>query len=314
MQSTTLMQTVIRDLTRRMKKNHAKGRELFQSAEKRLDFDMAEELLKACAPLLLDRRCPLAFAESLANKGYKLPSSALMRALAIRPEKYLREWMPLIARMVRSWDHSDLKQFMSKRYLTSELMLALLACDTLTGAMPETREYDEREFATSSYEETGGDTRDAANAHLYRVVTRHFSQWDDDDYDLKYIKPPRVRPPPTSLFGAVVRHLANEKMHSYEQFLEIECQYGFDVAQAVLNERGLIVLDNRHCRLEMLKELATRGFKMHCIVLMEGFKHLNANLRKDRMAWGKAIMQLAEQSSWDTYYKTQFASLFGDRY
>ena len=74
------------------------------------------------------------------------------------------------------------------------------------------------------------------------------------------------------------------------------------------------MLDNSHCRLEMLKELAARGFKMHCIVLMEGFKHLNANLRKDRVAWGKSIMQLAEPSSWDTYYKTQFASLFGDRY
>ena len=140
-------------------------------------------------------------------------------------------------------------------------------------------------------------------------MTRHFSPWDAADYDLKYIKPPRVRPPPASLFGAVVRNLGNERMHSYEKFLEIERLCGFDFAQAVLDERGLIVLDNRHCRIEMLQELAARGFKMHCAVLVEGFKHLKT--KPNHNAWGRAIMQLAEPSSWDTYYRTQFASLFG---
>jgi hypothetical protein len=72
--------------------------------------------------------------------------------------------------MVSSWDHADLCQFLSTGHLTRELLQLLDG--TLTDALPESREYDERDFETSTYTEAAG-----PHPHLYRVVTRHFSPW-----------------------------------------------------------------------------------------------------------------------------------------
>jgi hypothetical protein len=303
----TLMLTVIRDLIKRMSKNHAKGRELFQASVKKIDFDMAEEILKACAHLLLDRNCDIQFLKELVSAGYKLPSGVLM-CRGIQKKKL---WRLPIAQLCGKWSHSDLLIYLESGELTSDIITAIMTAQQLVDGLPETCEYDEREFRTSYFQEKGADTQDKENEHLYRVVTRTFMMWDDDERSIKYIKPLRVRPAPVSPEHAAIRYIANHRMHSYENFLKIEQDFGFKVAQGVLDERGLIILDNRHCRIFMLKTLAMRGFKMHATVLIEGYKHLNADVRAvGGNQWAEAILELAESSSWTPVYRTKFQMLW----